>query len=110
MRDLFRIAVLLLLAAACGPSREDLDAARVLIRDLESNKSVIRYNHSACLTAVRRAKSADESENRARDFPFCVAWREAETKRTEMEARLHELCKRTREACERAEALERSSR
>jgi hypothetical protein len=108
MPDPFRIAALLLLAAACGPPREDTNAARVLIRDIESNKSLIRYNHSACLAAVRGASSADESERRAREFPFCVAWREAETKRAEMEARLHELCARTREACERARDLERS--
>jgi hypothetical protein len=102
------IALLLLLAGACGPPREDVDAARALIKELDSTQRSVRYNHSNCLAAVRAAKSPQDSESQARDLPFCVSWREAETKRTELRARLQELCQRAGEACRRAEALERS--
>jgi hypothetical protein len=111
MRDyLSGVAKLLLLAVACGPPEKDVEAARAVMRDLESNKVLIRQNHSQCFTAVTRAKTAQDSEGLARDFPPCVRWREMESRETELKRTLDDLCARTRDACERAEKLERGAR
>ena len=101
------VALLILLAVACGPPRKDVDAARLLIMEIDSNKTLIRQTHSQCLAAVTTAKTPQESEMLARDFPPCVRWREMETKETELKTKLDDLCRRAREACGRAEELER---